>query len=54
MYCQSLQVCGTMEAELIIQSKPQVCSSKAEGRVYASYLPAMVGNGWDAKQKLVK
>lgn len=52
MYCQSIQVCGIMEAELIILSKPQVCSRKAEGRVYASHVPAGQWVGWE--QKLVK
>lgn len=52
MYCQSCQVCGVVEAELIILSKPQVYSSKAEeGFMLLVY---QLGNGWDGKQKLVK
>lgn len=38
-----------MEAELIILSEPQVCSSKAEGRVYASCVPAGQWVGWEAE-----
>lgn len=49
MYCQSFQVCGIMEAELIILSKPQVCSSKAEGKVYASLVPTGQWVGWEAE-----
>lgn len=40
MYCQSFQVCGIKEAELIILSKSQVWNSMAEGRVYVSPVPA--------------
>lgn len=38
-----------MEVELIILSKPQERSSKAEGRVYASCAPAGQWVGWEAE-----
>lgn len=49
MYCQSFQVCGIKEAELIILSKSQVRNSMAEGRVYVSRVPAGQWVRWEAE-----
>lgn len=49
MYCQSFQMCSIMEVEMIILSKPQICISKAGGKVYASRVPAGQWLGWEAE-----